>query len=157
MTKAETLKFMKKIKSYYQSFSMEDYVIEEWVERLREYDLKDLERKFEEHLKGEYALEPPKLHFLIKYLKTIEEKEKSTNDYLVRCNLCGEEMYYSEYNNTHHKKCLLIKTLVKVLRKRGEDVDYETLNEYDYETLDKIYDKYVPLKKNIQDILKKIN
>lgn len=156
MTKAETIKFMKKIKSYYPNFSIEDYVIEEWVERLKDYELKDLLEKFEQHLNGEYALEPPKLHFLIKYLKTKEEKEKTSHDYLIRCILCGEEMYLSEFDNTHYKKCLLIKTLIKVLKKRGQNVTYEELDEYDYETLDKIYEKYVPLKKNLKEILKSV-
>lgn len=156
MTKAETIKFMKKIKSYYSNFSIEDYVIEEWVERLKDYELKDLLEKFEQHLNGEYALEPPKLHFLIKYLKTKEEKEKTSHDYLVRCNLCGDEMYLSELDSKHYRKCLLVSSLVKILKKEGKDVTYEELNEYDIPTLRKVFDKYRPLKKNLKEVLKKV-
>ena len=144
MTKAEMQSFVKRIKAYYPIFSLDKDSMDVWYEKLKDYEQKDLLEKFEEHLKGEYALEPPKLHFLTKYLKTKEQKEKATNDYLIRCNLCGQEMYLSDYDNTHYKKCLLIKTLIPILKKRGEDVNYEILDEYDYETLDKVYMKYVP-------------
>lgn len=149
MNKAETIKFMRKIKAYYPMFSNEDYVIEEWVEKLKPYSKDDIERKFDEHINGSYALNPPQLHFLTKFLKTEEQKEKSLTDFIVRCNLCGEEMYLSDYDNEHYKKCLLIKTLIPLLEKKGEIVDYKSLNQYDFKTLEKVYDKYVPLKKEI--------
>lgn len=147
MTKAETISFIKKIKAYYPIFKLEEEGVDEWANRLKPYSKDDILRKFEEHLKGEYALEPPKLHFLTKFLKTEEEKEKFSNDYLIRCNLCGQEMYFSEYDNNHYGKCLLIKALIKVLKEKN--VAYEELEQYPLSTLEKIWDKYVPLKKEI--------
>ena len=76
MTKAETISFIKKIKAYYPVFKLEEEGVDEWASRLKPYSKDDILRKFEEHLKGEYALEPPKLHFLTKFLKTEEEKER---------------------------------------------------------------------------------
>lgn len=155
MTKTEVLKFLNKIKAYYYNFSIEDNVKEEWAEKLKPYDLQDLEIKFEEHLNGQYALEPPRLHFLTRYLKTKEEKERATSDYLIRCNLCGHEMYLSEYEDKHYSKCLVIKTLIPILKARGEDVNYEILEEYDLNTLERIYNKYTTPTKDLKKLCQK--
>ena len=147
MTKAETISFIKKIKAYYPIFKLEEEGVDEWASRLKPYSKDDILRKFEEHLRGEYALEPPKLHFLTKFLKTEEEKERFSNDYLIRCNLCGQEMYLSEYDNSHYQKCLLIKSLMIILK--DKKVSYEELEVYPIEKLEAIWSKYVPLKKEI--------
>lgn len=144
MTKEEIKKFVKKISVYYPYFKLEKESFEEWAERLKPYDNDDVVRKFEEHLNGGKADEPPKLHFITKYLITTKDKEKYKGDYLIRCNLCGREMYLSDYDKKHYDKCLLIKSLLPILESRGEDVSYEILDEYDYATLDKIWDKYSP-------------
>lgn len=145
MTKKEVLSFIKKIKAYYPLFNLStEEALDEWAERLKPYDNEDVLRKLEEHLNGERADEPPKLHFITKYLITTKDKEKYKGDYLIRCNLCGREMYLSDYDKKHYDKCLLIKTLLPILKDRGEDVTYEILEEYDYSTLDKIWNKYSP-------------
>lgn len=157
MTKQETISFIKKIKAYYPIFKLEEEGIDEWAEKLKPYDTEDVIRKFEEHLSGEQSNEPPKLHFITRYLKTKEEKEKHKGEYIIRCNLCGREMYYSEYDK-HYEKCLLIKALIPLLKKRGENVDYETLNDYDFKTLDKVWDKYNPPKKqNLKEVIGSIS
>jgi hypothetical protein len=150
MTKSETLGFIKKIKAYYPMFKLEEEGINEWIDRLKPYDLSDILEKFEKHLEGEYsATEPPKLHYLTKFLKTTEQKEKAKDDYLIRCNLCGEEMYLSIYDGEHYEKCCLIKSLLILLKKRGENVSYEDLDKYPLDTLQRTWDKYMPLKKEI--------
>lgn len=150
MTKNETLSFIKKIKAYYPIFMLDEDGINEWANRLKPYDEKDVLDKFEKHLEGEYsANEPPKLHYLTKFLKTREEKERASKDYLIRCNLCGQEMYLSTYDNEHYGKCCLIHSLLILLRKRGENVTYEDLDVYPMEKLERIWDKYMPLKKEI--------
>ena len=121
------------------------------------YSKEDVLKKFDEHLNGEYALEPPKLHFITKYLNTEEAKQRYGEDYIVRCDLCGKQVYLTEYNTEHRDKCLLIKALIPVLTKRGEDVTYEALNSYDFNTLNRIYDKYVPVTKNINELLQRID
>jgi len=153
MTKAETLKLLNKIKAYYSNFSLEDYVKEEWIERLKPYEQEDVLDKFEEHLQGDKAKEPPKLHFITKYLLTTEQKKRYTGDFIINCNLCGKEMPLKEYDNVHYKKCLLIKSLIPVLKEHGEDVSYDVLDEYDYETLDRVWEKYVPTKKDLKDVV----
>ena len=150
MTKAEVNSFIKKIKAYYPYFSIDNEdMLDEWATRLKPYDKEDVYRKLEEHLQGDRAEDIPKLHFITRYLKTIEEKEKAKDDYLIRCNLCGKEMYLSHYDKEHYERCLMIKTLLPILTKRGEEVSYEILDEYDTSTLNKVLLKYMPIRKDI--------
>lgn len=156
MVKQETAKFLKKIKAHYQNFIIEDYVIDEWHSKLKPYEYRDVLEKFEEHLKGEYADRPPMLHYITKFLRTKEEKEKAQEDYKIRCNLCNEEMYLSDYENKHYRKCLLIKTLIPILKEqKNEEVSYEELDKYSTNTLDKIWEKYKPIEiSSLNDIFK---
>lgn len=153
MTKVEVLKFLNKIKAYYYSFSLEDYVKDEWIEKLKPYAKEDIEEKFEEHLRGEYALEPPKLHFLTRYLRTIDDKEKAGEDFYVQCGLCGQWLFLSDLENKHYPKCLVIKSLIPILEARGENVTYEILDEYDYSTLDRLFEKYGKNEKDLDKIV----
>lgn len=156
MTKQETIGFIKKIKAYYPIFKLEEEGIDEWANKLKPYELEDVVEKFEEHLKGEKAEEPPKLHYITRFLKTAEEKEKYKGEHIIYCNLCGKEMYYSQYDE-HYGKCLLIKALIPILKRNGEDVDYDILNEYDFATLDKVWDKYnPPIKRDINKAIKEV-
>lgn len=156
MDKVEFKKVIKKIKAYYTIFSLDEDSMNEWYNRLKNYDYEDVINKFEEHLNSEYALEPPKLHFITKYLKTTEQKEKAETDFLIRCDLCGKEMYLSEYENQHRKKCLHIKTLIPILQEKGENVSYEILDEYDYETINKLVNKYLEIIKDVNKLVEKI-
>lgn len=156
MTKVEVLKLLNKIKVYYPNFSLEDYVKEEWIEKLKPYDNEDVLKKLDEHLKGDKSKEPPKLHYITKFLKTPEEKKRYTGDFIVDCNLCGKTMTLEEYDKEHYKKCLLIKSLIPILKARGEDVDYNKLDEYNYETLDRVWDKYNPQNTNLSNLVRNV-
>ncbi len=154
MTKLEVQDFIKKIKAYYPYFSLDGKeAVDEWASRLKPYEYKDVLNKLEEHLKGERADEPPKLHFITRYLKTIEEKERMGKDYIIYCNLCGKEMYLSTYDNEHYDKCLMIKTLIPILKEKGNEVTYDDLDEYDAQTLEKLIYKYLPIKKDMSDLM----
>lgn len=146
MTKAEVSSFVKKIKAYYNYFNIEDEeIFNEWVNKLRPYETEDVEKKLEEHLVGEKADEVPKLHFITRYLKTKEEKERYKGEYLVRCNLCGREMYYSEYER-HYGKCLDIEYLVSIAKQKGEYYTREDIEDCKQEVIDKLLAKYPPNK-----------
>lgn len=88
MNKAELKSFMEKIKANYQEFSIEGYVVNEWYKRLKDYDIEDVEKKFEQHLNGEYRRTVPRLNFIAGGLKTPTEKEASQT-IRVRCQHCG--------------------------------------------------------------------
>jgi hypothetical protein len=140
MTKNEVINFLKKIKANYQSFSMEDYVINEWYDRLKPYDVDDVYSKLDQHLKGERCSEIPKIHYITKYLKNPSEKLQSIDDYIVYCPLCQKEVRYSQFNE-HYDKCLSIRYLMKKIG----NVTYEELEDLyikDKATYDRVYLKY---------------
>lgn len=66
----------------------------------------------------------------------------------VRCNLCNKEMTLENYDK-HYDRCLMVTTLVKILKEKGEEVDYETLSQYDSTKLEKIIFKYIPFRKDL--------
>ena len=140
MTKQEVVNFLKKIKANYQGFSMEDYVINEWYDRLKPYDIDDVYLKLDQHLKGERCSEIPKIHYITKYLKEPSEKSKSVDNLLVDCNLCHRTMTLKQYDD-HYGKCLSI----CYLKRKIGNVTYEELEDLydkDKETYDKVYLKY---------------
>ena len=69
---------------------------------------------------------------------------------IVRCNLCNKEMNLINYDK-HYDRCLMISTLIPILRERGENVDYEILSGYDSNVLERIILKYLPFKKELFD------
>lgn len=142
MKRSEVNKFYQKIKAYYPGFYIQDDSMEEWFKQLEPYDYVDLDNKLSQHLHGEYKDKPPMLHYLIKYLKTPSEKAQSKiNDYNVNCNLCGDLMPLSKYDE-HYDKCLSITALQRWLKNNGKEVSYKQLDELDDEAFSKVYSKY---------------
>lgn len=155
MTKSEVVDFMKVIKAYYQNFLVEDYVVDEWYKQLSKYEKDDVYEKFEEHLKGDYQTQPPKLHYLTKYLKTPEEKEKSKQvPYLVACNLCGNFMSLDEYNE-HYDKCLTEEIVYREILREGTDIGRDELKKLSRETLNDIYKKAMARSKKLREQMKR--
>ena len=155
MTKQETLVFIRKIKAYYPIFKLEEEGIDEWALKLKPYDLEDVVRKFEEHLKGDRAEEPPKLHFLTRYLRTKDEKE-TQGEYTIECNLCHKWMTPEEYD-IHYEKCLDIQYLENVAKQKGEKFSRKDLENCKEEVIDKLLKKYPPeeVKNDYTDVFKR--
>jgi hypothetical protein len=153
MTKLEVSRFLKKISGTYpnQFFVTED-VENTWIEMLEPYDLEDVEMKFEEHLKGEMAEKPPLVHYLTKYLKKSEDKTKYDSEYKVACSICGEWLPISKYDK-HYERCFTIQTLIVLLKEKGTVTTYEELNQYDDSTLNRLIDKYLPIKKDLKELI----
>lgn len=155
MTKTEVIKFMEVIKSYYQNFLMEDYVINEWYRQLSKYEKNDVYKKFEEHLKSDYQDKPPKLHYLIKYLKTPEEKEKAKKaPYLVACNLCGRYMALTEYNE-HYDKCLAEEIVYREILRDGTEIGRNEIKKLSKDTLNEIYAKVMSRSKKLREEMRR--
>lgn len=96
MTKQEVITFLERIKANYQSFLQTPYVLEEWYDRLKDYDKEDVYKKFEEHLNGELSSQIPKAHFITRYLTKSSDKGKEKN-YRVICGNCKKVLPLSEY------------------------------------------------------------
>lgn len=143
MTKAEVERFMKRIKSYYDTFTWDEFKLSEWYSKLKPYESEDVNIKFEEHLKGEMQARPPMLQYITRFLKTPEEKIQRNTNYIVNCNLCGQEITLTDYD-MHYDKCLSIKALQKWIKEsNGTEVNYEELASLDRNTFERVYQKYL--------------
>lgn len=98
MNKMETVNFLKKIKSYYNNFSIDEYVINEWADRLKPYDIENVYQKLDEHLKGSYKDEIPKIYFITRSLSKAKEKQ-TTDNTVVRCQYCNKKVGLKYYDN----------------------------------------------------------
>ena len=98
MTILETNEFMKRIKSHYQEFVIDEFKQDEWYKELKKYDYEDVSKKFEEHLRSEtYGEYIPKLYFLTKYLIP-SNKKGEIKEYTVHCQICNKAVDYKEYD-----------------------------------------------------------
>ena len=118
MTKQDVLDLMHKIKANYQEFAIEDYVINEWYERLKPFELDDVLARLEHHLNGEYQKKLPRLNYFINGLKTPEEKAK-TSIVKIRCSHCNKVIELDELDNhtARHNSIAYIKSREKILNK----------------------------------------
>ena len=140
MTKQEVVTFLERIKANYQSFSQEGYVLNEWYERLKDYDKEDVYKKFEEHLQGDLNSQIPKIHFITRYLKKSSEKGKS-NDYRVICSTCKKVLLLSEYQKhmERHNSIEYMKIHISMFKTFNE----EKLLKMSEEDFNKVYDQWI--------------
>lgn len=95
---------MKRIKSHYQEFIVDDFKLEEWYKELKDYSLDDVMEKLDLHLKSEqYGNSIPKVYFLTKYLTKEKEKGKQLTGYL-QCQICKKWINVEEYDK-HYDRC----------------------------------------------------
>ena len=130
MKKNEVNEILKRIKSNYQDFIVDDYKTNEWNKELKDYDFEDVMKKVEEHMRSEdYGSFPPKLYFLTKYLQTTSEKNTKTN-YLLQCTICGEYIPESEYDE-HYDRCMDVDYIVRIRKKYfNKDITKEMRNRF---------------------------
>lgn len=141
MTRKEVISFMEKIKAYYQTFSMENYVINEWYDKLKDYDSGDVLNKLSEHLNGDYKNEVPKLHFITKYLKTPQEKARD-EELKIRCMYCNEIIPFEE-NDKHlarHNSIIYIKSQEARI---GKSLNEEKMMLASEEEFERLYKKFL--------------
>ena len=120
MTKQEVVTFLERIKANYQSFLQTPYVLEEWYDRLKDYDKEDVYKKFEDHLNGELSSQIPKAHFITRYLTKSSDKGKE-NNYRVICGNCKKVLLLSEYQK--HME-------------RHNSIEYMKIHSYMFKTFD---------------------
>lgn len=141
MTKTETIHFMQKIKSYYQNFSLEDYMVNEWADRLKEFDIEEAYKKLDMHLNGEYRNEPPKLHYITNALKKTKENLKAA-DVKVKCSICGKTINYLDFDShlARHSSVCYIKSREHYL---DQHFNEEQMMNAEQEYFDKFYDNFL--------------
>ena len=141
MTKVEVIHFMEKIKAYYSNFSMEDYVVNESYDKLKQYDVDDVYQKLDEHLDGNLKSDIPKLHFITRFLKTPTEKKRDQVVY-TRCKECGKKISIDNYSNHvgRHNSIYYMKSKEGMIKK---NYNIQKLFEADQVTFDKVYDNFI--------------
>lgn len=141
MTRAELQNFMQKIKANYQEFSVEKYVIDEWYNRLKNFDLEDVNKKLEKHLHGEYRKAVPRLNFIVDGLKTPAQKE-AEQVIRVKCSYCGCSLELKDLDRhvARHNSIEYIKSREHYL---GEDNNREELMNLTEVYFEKFYKQFL--------------
>ncbi len=154
MKEHEVEELLQIVKIHYQNFSIYDSLRDEWFRILKNYSANEVLDNLDKYLEDDRNRERiPMVFDLKKGLLTLDKKERFKNDYLIDCNLCHKTMFLSEYDNTHHRKCLLIKTIIKDYKKKNQNIAYEELDKFSFEELDK---RFSLKKKKIEEVYQKI-
>lgn len=125
---------------YNTNYSTNKSLIIEWKKQLVNYEAKDVFKKLDEHLKSDYSNNPPKLYYLIKDLKTPEEKYKLNNLHTL-CTYCKKVVNMEDYEQ-HHKKCLTIEYIEKNVKKYlNQQIVRQDYFDMSYEEIMKRYEK----------------
>lgn len=130
---------LEKIQIHRQSFLITKPVLNEWARVLEPYDFEDVNNKLDEYFKdsdnfGRY----PDVFYLVKFLKTIEEK----NDIIIPkiiCKICRKKVDYENYNK-HFGRCSSIEYLDEMSKRYLEkDLNRDKLYSMDDLTFEKNY------------------
>lgn len=139
MERKDVTTILKRIKSNYSEFILDDYTISEWYRELKDYDIDDVMRKLEDHFRNEqYGKYPPKVYFLTKYLTKTKEKHEKEN-LILTCPICGRQFEEEKFDK-HYGRCSSIEYIVKANKEYfDKDINKEDLYNISDEVFDKAY------------------
>ena len=127
----EVSMLLKRIKSHYQEFIVDDFKVNEWYKELKDYSLDDVMEKLETHLKSEqYGNQIPKVYFLTKYLTKTKDKNKKIEG-IIECHLCHKLIEMEEFEN-HFDRC----SSVDYLNRRNIDYFNKSIDKEKYMNMD---------------------
>ena len=137
----ETIKTMERIKQHYQDFIIDDYKIDEWHSELCKYDFKEVNEKIDQHMRNEqYGQYIPKIYFLTRNLKTLEQKAEK-RQYVVICPHCKAKVDYEMYDS-HIGRCNSIEYLQQQCERFNlKPIDKDTFRKMPQSQFDEYYDK----------------
>lgn len=149
MSRKEVSDLLEKIQAYRQSFLITNAVINEWNRVLEPYDYDDVNKKLDEYFKnGDNFGKYPDVYYLIKYLKSHDEKIK-TNGIGVRCQICDRIVNIDNYNE-HYDRCSSTEYLCnmsekyfnrKLNKEKLLGANREEFEKYYWEFCKKLYEK----------------
>ena len=130
---------LKRIKTNYNDFILDDYTTSEWYKELKDYDLEDVMEKLELHFRSEeYGNVPPKMYFLTKYLKKTKDKFKEIK-YNTTCPICKKIISNDNFEK-HYDKCSSIDYIVRNRKRHyNKETDVKSLWELND---DEFYQRY---------------
>jgi len=138
MKKKELINFMSRIKAHYQDFDINDFKIDEWYEQLKDYDILDLNKKLDSHVKGEYGDYPPKINYLTHGLIKSFNKG-ATPSYIVECPMCHCDVSIQRFE-IHYSRCSAINYLSNKCEKHfGAKINKQALYVMEDDKFDKLY------------------
>lgn len=142
MTKKEVKDFMTRLAKYYPSFIMDDYKIQMWYDTLRDFDLEQVNKQLETHLKNEeFKDKEPSLNFLTRYLQPLTQVE---DKYTRICKKCGRTYKGLTAFNEHYDDCVLIASIERDMKKYFNiTISRNELETYDKQKLYRTYNKYI--------------
>lgn len=147
MTIKETRSFLERIKVYYPTFAIDDYITEEWHSQLKDYSAQDVNERFNQHLKHEeYSKYIPKISFLTNYLLKENEKDSQRLKQLrCICSLCKRSVPVVDYQE-HYRKCNSIDYIIRQIKKyKNLDVKWKDVEELTDEKFNNLYEKVLNL------------
>lgn len=103
MTKVELTNFMSRIKAHYQDFSLDEFKVMEWYEQLKDYDVVDLNLKFDNYVKSEFGDTIPRINYLINGLIKIQNKGV-VKKYIIECPMCHYPVSLDNFDR-HYSRC----------------------------------------------------
>lgn len=129
MTREENAKIVDKLKVYRQNFTITDLVYQEWFKVLGPYEYYDVNEKLDKYLKDlDNEGKIPNPYYLIKYLKTKQEKQ-SVCSFRVQCPNCGCYVSIEDLDGKHYNRCLSTRYIITMRKKHfNKTTDIEELN-----------------------------
>lgn len=137
MERVDVKNILNKIKAFRQSFDINNSTLEEWEKILKPYSYKDVEKKLDDYFReGSNFGQYPDAYYLIKYLKTEDEKSR-IGEIVVKCQICREKIPYIEYNE-HFDRCSsieFIKNNEEYLKREFNKEKMWSMNNTEFEKL----------------------
>lgn len=159
MTIEETKQIIQKVKNYRpfmqtgNSSREQGEFVMAWHDVLEPYDFADVDRKLLEYFKdGDNIGKIPDVFYLVKYLKTHEDKRNAQGIW-VRCQLCQEEMSLSAYEK-HYERCASVEYICKQsITEFGQRLNRKQMMGLSQEEFDKRYIGFLErLQAKVKDI-----
>lgn len=143
MTVEEAKTILGRIKVHYPEFSSDKSTQKEWIKELVLYDINDVNKKLEEHLKSiDYGEKIPKLYFLTNKLTPSLEKGK-VKHYTIYCPKCGDDIPDEEFDH-HTKRCYEASTIVRDFKRYFyKSLQKSKLMSLSDEEFEKLYQEYM--------------
>lgn len=153
----ETIKTMERIKQHYQDFIIDDYKIDEWHSELCKYDFKEVNEKIDQHMRSEqYGQYIPKIYFLTRNLKTLEQKAEK-KAYTVICSYCKKYMDYELYEK-HVHRCSSVEFLQEQCdRFNLKSIDKDYYRKMPQEQFEEFYNKMLKFTESKTEDEKELN
>ena len=150
---------MNKIKSIYNTFSLDEDKVNEWYRFLKDYNADEVLKKYEEYVVRNE--QPPIIFSLIKNLSKIQRN--TNNSWTTCCDICKEHITIYDNDMTefdkHYRKCQKIDFIDRQSKAiLGEIIDKEKYYAMSDNELEEIYQRIMESYRKIKrgNILKRI-